>query len=218
VNFRAQAPAWPSRAALFGGLLLAACAVGKGEGTVESESLVVPGCHEGSYSLDPNYFAASYSSDSHFIRIERGNSPSQNADALLIVVSQVEEIVGDRLGESIPVGIAPELLPEGLASDSSPRSPIAMTLHLGETCEEEVISLQAISGTITFEHLFDGDVGGASKKDRHIEAEFEVEVADPRTLVADATSAEGYNAPLASKLTGNFSFVYRRGSPAQTFP
>jgi hypothetical protein len=196
---------------------LFSCGVGRGDGFVKSDDLLVEGCIDGPYSMDPNYFAASYDDDSHLIRIQRGNSPTANSDALLIVVHDVEEIIESQLGVAIPVTVAPELLPEGVVSGGE-RSRVSITLHLGRSCEEEVVSLQAISGTITFDDLFDGDVGSASKKERLMEGSFEVTLADPRDLVSDESSETGYSATSSSTLYGSFSFTYRRGQPAQTFP
>lgn len=197
---------------------LVSCGVGGGEGFVKSDDLLVEGCIDGPYSMDPNYFAASYDDDSHLIRIQRGNSQTVNSDSLLIVVREVEEIIESHLGMALPVTVAPELLPEGVLGNAAERSRVAITLHLGQSCEEEVVSLQAISGTITFDEIFDGNVGSASKKERLMEGSFEVTVADPRDLVADETSDTGYSTSSGSMLYGSFSFTYRRGQPAQTFP
>lgn len=195
------------------------CAIGKGEGQAESDDLFVDGCADGPYSLDPNYFTAENIGDSQLIRVQNGNNTLDNSDGVFLIVSRVEELVESGLGRAQPVFLSPELVPEGVPvapAGSGPR--VSLSLHLGETCEKEVVALQAISGTVTLDALYTGLSETAPKKDRLTAGSFDVIIADPRTLVPDDTTPEGYSSSEASHLTGSFSFTYRKGQPAQAFP
>lgn len=200
-------------------MVLSSCAVGRGEGQVESDALVVEGCIDGPYTMDPNFFGAENGSDQQLLRIQRGNNHVDNADNVIIVVRGLEEFAEEFLGEPQPVYLSPELVPEGVPVTPAGRGPqVSLSFHLGETCEREVVALQAHAGTITFDSIYSGQSGTGNKDERLTEGRFDVLVSDPRQLVADAQAPEGYGSPEGGRLTGSFRFIYRRGQAAQTFP
>lgn len=192
------------------------CAVGRGEGQVESEALVVEGCQSGDYKMDPDFFGSSPFEDSQTLRISRGDSPQSNTDVLIVALHSTDALL-DEQGGPVEVRLSSGSIPDGVVETFLGTPLVTMSLHLGETCEEEVISLQAISGTITFSALHNGEPN-EKKKDRLIEAEFDVLMADPRGVIPDAATASGYSHPEASRVTGWFRFYHRRGQPAQAFP
>lgn len=197
-------------------LLPVSCGLGRGEGQVTSDSLDIGGCHSGSYEMDPDYFASSPYGDSQTLRIARGDSPQSNSDTLIVALHSTEELL-DRLDEPVEVRLSPGAIPEGIEGTYLGPPLVTMSLHLGETCEAEVISVQAISGTITFSALHNGEPN-EKKKDRLIEAEFDLQMGDPRELIPDDSAEAGYRLPSASRVTGWFRFYHRRGKPAQTYP
>ncbi len=197
-------------------LLQLSCAVGRGEGQVKSDDLVVLDCRSGAYAMDPDFFASSPYEDSQTIRIQRGDSPQRNSDALIVALHSTDAAL-EQLGEPIQVRLPAGSIPEGIEETYLGTPLLTMALHLGRTCEDEVVTLQAISGSITFSELFDGEPN-RKKKDRLIEAEFDVSMGDPRDVVPDAESTAGYSHPDPSRVTGWFRFYYRRGQPAQAFP
>lgn len=202
--------------ALLFGLSQLSCSVGKGEGQVESDDLEIEGCRSGAYRMDPDFFASSPYEDSQTLRIQKGNSPQANSDALLIVLHSTDTIL-EQLGDGVEVRLPSGSIPEGIEETYLGPPLVTMSLHLGETCEKEVVSLQAVSGTITFSDLYDGEPN-EKKKDRLIDAEFDILMADPRGVVPDDSTPTGYFHPEASRVTGWFRFYYRRGQPAQAFP
>lgn len=192
------------------------CAVGRGEGQVQSDALFVYGCQSGAYKMDPDFFGSSPFEDSQTLRISRGDSPQSNSDALLVALHSTDALL-DALGEPVEVRLSSGSIPDGVEETYLGTPLVTMSLHLGETCEEEVVSLQAISGTITFSQLHNGEPN-EKKKDRLIDAEFDVLMADPRGVIPDSATATGYSHPEASRVTGWFRFYHRPGQPAQAFP
>lgn len=192
------------------------CAVGRGEGQVKSDDLFVDGCQSGDYEMDPDFFGSSPYEDSQTLRISRGDRPEGNSDALIVALHSTAALL-DAQGEPVEVRLSSGSIPDGIVETFLGTPLVTMSLHLGETCEEEVVSLQAISGTITFSALHDGEPN-RKKKERLIEAEFDVLMADPRGVIPDAATDSGYSHPEASRVTGWFRFYHRRGQPAQAFP
>lgn len=199
-----------------GALVHVSCAVGRGEGQVKSRDLDIDGCHSGVYEMDPEFFSSSPYGDSQTLRISRGDSPESNSDTLIVALHSTKELL-EQLDEAVEVRLSSGSIPEGIEETFVGAPLVTMSLHLGDTCGEDVSSLQAISGSITFSALFSGEPN-EKKKDRLIEAEFDVMVGDPRGLIPDESTPAGYSLPSASRVTGWFRFHHRRGKPAQTFP
>jgi hypothetical protein len=90
---------------------------------------------------------------------------------------------------------------------------VSLTLYLHDSCEARTADLYSISGTITFESLFSGDLNEQDAADKLTEAEFTAEFGDPRKAEADGSFGEG----LLSTVSGRFRFFFQRGQPAQPF-
>lgn len=193
--------------------MLIACSVGEGEGEVESERLLAQGCFDGRYQLQPNFFASSPYRETQMIRLQRSDDIVDNSDGVQILVSDTHRI-RSHLGQPLKVGLPPAVRPPGVPIQPDADPPIVqLSLYLHETCHGQNITLHAVQGTITFRHLFSGDLSEANADDRLSEAFFEVEVADPRNQPADGGEVEK-----RSKLSGWFRFFFERGQPAQPFP
>ena len=190
-------------------LLLGACSVGQGSGSVTGE-VSFPECRLATttYDLRPDFFAADFVEDpatvnGHLrqildIRVQRGSYGEWSSDGISLLVRNVDDIAG-MLGTPIPVG-----------SDQ----PVSMTLFLGASCDSGVprarfftvpAILDASSGTITFTAIYAPDLDPNAL---HIEASFDhvrfEDAAHPDERYAD--------------LSGHFSFFFQRGRPAQHFP
>jgi len=191
------------------------CAVGTGEGEVTSDHLYVEGCVDGPFDLEPDFFASNPRLDTQLISIQNGDRMQDLADGILISVYEVSTIIDEHLGEAVEVR-----LPNGVAAPGHPASGeetplVSLTVYLNDSCHEQDVSLQAISGTITFDALFSGDLSDRKKSERLIEGSFDVTVADPRRLPADGSEPDP---ALLSQVQGSFRFYFRRGPEAQPFP
>jgi hypothetical protein len=69
--------------------------------------------------------------------------------------------------------------------------------------------------TITFTSLFDGNENAVSASERLNQGSFSVYLADPREMCPGGV---GPPPPCRGYLTGNFSFEFQQGRPAQPFP
>jgi hypothetical protein len=69
--------------------------------------------------------------------------------------------------------------------------------------------------TITFRHLFDGNINESNATQRLTDADFDLYLADPRE---GSPGGVGPPAPCRGHLTGSFHFYFERGRPAQPFP
>lgn len=193
-------------------LLLAGCSVGEGQGQVQSERLRAEGCLDGPYSLNPNFFSSNPFRNTQTLRLQRTDDIIDNSDGVQILVSDTELVRG-KLGQPMKVGLPPEVTPPGVPVVEDPDPPrVQVTIYLHETCHGQNIALPAVQGQITFKHLFSGKSTEDSADDRLSEANFDVEVEDPRF------EAEPGGQPRRSRLTGWFRFYFERGQPAQPFP
>lgn len=196
-------------------LSLLSCSVGEGKGDVTSDRLLAEGCFDGPYNLGPNFFASSPYRQTQTIRLQRSDDLVDNSDGLQILVTDTARI-RNQLGQPFKVGLPPAVRPPGVPIQPDPDPPIVqISLYLHETCHGQNITLHAVQGTITFRHLFSGDLTENDADDRLSEAFFEVEVADPREQPADGGEVP---AEKRSKLNGWFRFFFERGQPAQPFP
>jgi hypothetical protein len=199
---------------LFAPATLSSCAVDSGEGRVQSDHLYVEECADGPFDLVPTSFTANPDGDKQTIRVQRGDRMQDLSDGMALTLFDVPEIVA-RIGEPIPVSLPPGTNPVGHAVRVVDEPTlVAITLYLNDSCHEQDVSLQAISGTITFSEVWEGDTT-AKKKDRLIEARFSVDMADPRDLPPDGSAPP---ADVTSAVDGDFSFYFRRGQPGQPFP
>lgn len=198
---------------LCSGLFLG-CSLGPGEGEVTSERLVAPGCVDGPFDLNPTFFSVNPDENEQTIRIQRGDKLQDISDGVVIALYDVDAVLA-RLGQPIPVALPPGVNPPGHAVEAvNDPTLVALSLLLNDSCHEQDVSLQAISGSITFDELWDGQPR-AKKRDRLIEAEFSVQVADPRKLPPDGSEPDS---SWVSQVDGHFRFYFRRGQPNQPFP
>lgn len=180
------------------GLLMLAvqgCSVGHGEGDV-SGTVSIAGCEvQGRYDLSPTAFFAQATEQLLRIRVQRGSDLEVKSDGLAVLVEDATLVKRMYLGRTIDV-----------APDSKPR--VDLSLFLNESCppgrDATPVVLSAVSGSIRFDEIYAPQV---NEDEVQIKAELEgVRFEDPR------------NAERWAELSGDFDFLYVRGSPAQRFP
>jgi hypothetical protein len=199
------------------------CSIGEGNGSIESEQLFMADCWDGPFNLQPTFFGANSfpSQDSMIIRVQRGERGTEVSDGVMIVVNDVSEIRETLIGERVTIGLPSGVTPPGIPVRSVPDPPKAgLSLYLYETCHVQNGAVYAYDGWIEFESLFSGDRNETNAEDRLTQATFEAKVADPREMDYDADGNPSPNddAGRSSTVTGNFSFYFHRGVPAQPFP
>ncbi len=208
--------AFGSCAGLLGlGALTLGCGVSRGDGEVWSDHLYAADCVDGAFDLRPDYFASNPELDTQLITLQHGDRLHDLSDGVLISVYQVSNIIEEHLGQAVEIRLPPGVSPPGHAASEEELPFAALTLYLNDSCHEQEVSLQAISGTITFDALFSGDLSDRKKSQRLIDAQFDVVVADPRLLPADGSEPD---AALLGHVQGSFRFYFRRGPTAQPFP
>lgn len=208
-----------SRALILGGAFALGatslgCSVGEGEGQVSSDRLFVESCWNGSYQLNPSFFAANPYRDMQLIRVQRGADIEEMSDGLMVSVNNVEGIRQGMLGVPLQVGLPVGVEPIGVPERPLASPLVSLTLYLHQTCHAQNRALYAVDGTITFKELFSGNPHERSGEDRLTEAEFEATFVDPRKALPDGT----YPVGMTSTVRGWFRFFYQRGQPAQPFP
>lgn len=187
-----------------------ACSVGQGTGTATGH-VVFPECHldNASYDLRPDFFAADFVDDPANatgnrwqmlqLRMQRGSYGEWSSDGISILVRDVDPIARSEIGMPLAVG---------------PGQEVEMTLYLGGTCPSGVpragfftipAILEAASGTIVFHAIYAPDV---DRSQLQIWADFS------DVHFEDAESP----ATRFAVMTGNLSFFFQRGRPAQHFP
>jgi hypothetical protein len=187
------------------------CTVGDGSGEVTAKRLYLKGCWNGSFNLQPDFFAAnSYRGESLQIRVQRGDNNQEASDGLVVLVSDLAAV---KLGKPIPVGVPEGVSPPGQPLTGEPGPLVSLSLYLHQTCHEQNSATYSVSGTITFHSIFSGDPNEEDSDARLTNAEFKVQFADPRELV-DAPDVE---AVTSSDVEGHFNFFFQRGQPAQPF-
>jgi hypothetical protein len=97
---------------------------------------------------------------------------------------------------------------------SATSSSVSLALYLHDTCHAQNGALYAVTGTITFAHLFSGNPNETNGDARLTEASFEASFADPRDAANDGT----FDPAVMSDVKGWFRFYFQRGQPAQPFP
>lgn len=178
--------------ALFAG----ACSVGHGEGELGG-TLYIEGCRrEGRFELRPDAFFAQAAEELLTIRVQRGGNIEVYSDGLAVMIEDSTRFKREQLGKELD-----------LSADNDPQ--IDVTAYFNDTCppgrDKTPVVLKAVSGTIRFDHIYAPKVSNDS-----------VRISAQLTGVRfeDAKDREQRWA----ELSGNFDFLYVRGSPAQHFP
>lgn len=177
-------------------LSLPACSVGHGSGEL-SGTLTIKGCRrEGPYTLAPDAFFAQTSEELLSIRVQRGGDIEVYSDGITVLVNDASLLKRELLGQEID-----------LAGRAEPL--VSSTAFFNETCPSQrdkiPVLLEAVSGTIRFDAIYAPRV---AKREVRITAEL------AQVVFRDPDQPEDRWA----ELSGNFDFLYVRGSPAQHFP
>jgi hypothetical protein len=200
-----------------------ACSVGQGTGNLRSTDLFVQDCWEGEFDLKPTFFGANPFDDTLTIRIQRGERDIQVSDGFTMLVYDVPLIRSSLLEQALPLGLPVGVSPLGYPLPETQNPPMAtLSLYLNNTCAGQNSQLLAVTGEVTFVKLFSGDLNEETSDDRITEGNFWADVTDPRTAEpAPEGSEDGpffYPYMYKSRIEGEFSFVFHRGTPAQPFP
>ncbi len=188
------------------------CTVGDGTGEVKAERLYLQDCWNGSFNLQPDFFAANPYRESLQIRVQRGDNNTEASDGLIVLVNDLEA-VRKQLGAPIPVGLPEGVAPPGQPLTGEPGPLVSLSLYLHQTCHEQNSATYSVSGDITFNSIFSGDPNEEDSDARYTDALFDVKFADPRELVGAADAAQ----VTSSNVHGEFKFFFQRGQPAQPF-
>lgn len=186
-----RTPLWVAAAAL-----CLSCSVGHGDGHLEGD-VYIEGCRRaGAYTLAPNSFFAQTAEKLLSMRIQRGGDIEVFSDGITVLIKDAALLKREYLGTDI------DLADGGAAG-------VAATAYFNETCpskrDKVPAILKAVSGTMRFSAVY------APKVD-----------ADQVRITATLTQVrfEDVEDPAArwAELSGDFDFLYVRGSPAQHFP
>ncbi|MEM7136869.1 MAG: hypothetical protein AAF500_09845 [Myxococcota bacterium] len=179
---------------ILGALHVLGCSTGRGEGTATGQ-VWAPECGLDAepFSLDPNFFAMQPSTTVEIIdiRIQRGSDIPNLSNGISVFIAEPEMVKDEMLGIEIPL------------ERFDPA--VEMTVYLNSTCPTDIpVVYRSISGTIQFDELF---VPWVSNDNRITTAVF------TDVLFVDTDDPENRRAVLS----GDFTFLYQRGRPAQNF-
>lgn len=175
--------------------LLVGCSVGVGEGRASGE-LNAPICEfNGPFDLAPTFFVADPIESTMVIRIQTSGDFDFLSDGITISISDVPELA-ERLGEPI------ELTGERDAL-------VTFNFYANETCpinpDDVPVNYLGVSGTVTFFSIYSVEI---DEDQLRIAARFD------DVAFVDPAAPEDRNA----RMSGDFSFLFNRGRPAQRFP
>jgi hypothetical protein len=199
--------------------LTSACSLGEGEGNIVSTQLNVADCWNGPFDLSPTFFAAQpYLNDWLQIRIQHGGDVEEVSDGATILVEQLQKVratIAANPNTAFKVGLSPSVVPPGFPVVADPDPPLVhLTLYLYRSCHQQNSALYAISGNMTFQSLFDGNLNETDADQKLTQGEFtNIVVGDPRDRAPASPTVNN-----TSLITGNFKFYFQRGQPAQPFP
>lgn len=196
--------------------MLGGCTVGEGDGWIKSTRLYIRDCWNGGFDLGPDFFASSpFSEETQVIRVQRGDNLQEVSDGLMILVNDTAA-VRDQLGQPLAVGTPKGIQCPGWPLVYQPDPPLVnMSLYLHDSCHtQEGATVHSISGTITFNDLFSGDINEQDGSERLTDASFTATFANP----CDLPPGQDEDPALKSEVTGYFKFFFQRGQPAQPFP
>jgi hypothetical protein len=176
-------------------VLLGGCSVGHGSGEI-SGAVAIDDCRpEGPYQLRPTTFFAEAAEQVLDLRVQRGSDTEMLSDGVSVLIDDAALVKRSLLEMDLPIGV-----------DVEPR--IELSFYLNETCPAErdktPVALGAVSGSIRFSEIY------APRVDKD-----EVRIA---AVLTNVRFEDPRNAARWAVLSGNFDFLYVRGSPAQRFP
>lgn len=202
--------------------LCSGCSIGEGEGSVTSDRLYAPLCWNAAYDLKPDFFGASPFADQMTLRVQHGEKEVEVSDGVTFVIANVAEAraaLGTEINIALPAGVRPPHLPEVTVTDPPL---VTMALYLHDSCHQQNVALYAVSGSITFDALFSGDINEDDAADRLTDARFSVVMGDPRDGFVASEPGEpiviDYPPERLTTVTGWFRFFFNRGRPGQAFP
>lgn len=177
-------------------VLGASCSVGDGSGELDG-TLSIEGCRRnGAYVLAPNAFFAQTAEELLSLRVQRGGDIEVFSDGITVLIKDASLLKTTYLGTEID-----------LADGGEPG--IAATAYFNETCpsmrDKIPVLLKAVSGTIRFDAVYAPRVN---------EDQVRITAALTNVRFEDREKPEARWA----ELSGQFDFLYVRGSPAQPFP
>ncbi|MEY2932225.1 MAG: hypothetical protein RL033_2974, partial [Pseudomonadota bacterium] len=179
--------------------------------------------YEGKFDLHPDFFAANPFEDTLTIRVQRGEQDIQVSDGFTLLVNDVPDIRGGRMGVPLPLGLPVGVSPLGFPLPEAPSPPVAsLSLYLNSSCRSQNSLLMAYEGEVIFTHLFSGDPNEDNSEDRRTDGTLWASVIDPREATPRAAADGGptfaFPSNRSSRIDASFSFVFHRGTPAQPFP
>jgi len=181
------------------------CSAGVGEGDVVG-NVWAPACGLAgdAYEMRSNFFSADPTHDFLDIRVQRGSDFEDVSDGMAVSVraaSEVAAILGTPIALEDPLEL-PRAQPDE-------RPLVAMSVYLNRTCpigaHRFPVAYQAVTGEITFTAIYAPELPGSA---------LEVTAAFSDVRFVDPSTPETRYAILS----GNFSFIFNRGRPAQRFP
>jgi len=178
-------------------VLVSACSVGVGEGTVTG-TISAPECglEDRELDLEPDFYVADVFEERVTFRVQRGGDYAYLSDGLTIFVADSVRVQESMLGTPIP-----------LSAEAG--APVRMNLYMHDTCvldrDSYPVNYVAVEGEITFDAIY------APEKDEDA-LETTASFTDVR-LVDTSRPDERF-----AVISGEFSFLFNRGRPAQRFP
>jgi hypothetical protein len=203
-------------------MLLPACSVGEGSGSV-SGSLFIHPCTSDSdygssptaqkkYDMDPHFFVAAPIDDFPkpdpvnriSMRIQPSGNRVEEADVLIVTVANDLQ-VAQALGQAMPVG---------------PATNVRATLSMHATCPQVGVQME-LDGTITWSTFGKAAPPNVPNDfnidfDDRLAATFSFLVVDRRALTLGGLGGVPTDPSAAGHLEGNFDFIVRQGRAAQS--
>jgi hypothetical protein len=131
-----------------------ACSQGEGNGSITG-TLNIPDCWNGSFDLDPDFFAAVPFRETEItLRIQRGSDFQNFSDGISIQVSDITKIrpnpgatpaFAGQYHAPLEVALPPEVTPPGtpVVADPNPAL-VGLALYLQRSCKTQTVTLNAV--------------------------------------------------------------------------
>lgn len=238
-------------ALLLVGSTVAACVAVEGEGRISGD-LDVQDCWSGGFNLEPNFFGAETYRDTMTLRLQRDSDFFAFADGVSVLLDDFRAIRGDgdagaELGQTLAVGLPPEVTPPGTPVVANPAPPtVHLNLYLQKTCRTQNVALYAAD---TVETAGDGSctavtqdcaatdpsaapVGPLAHSTISFDSLFNGDILESDeakrrikgrfdvylTDPREACPGGGRPPPCRGHITGTFDYLYQRSRPYQPFP